>query len=294
MDSQSKAKTAPVSKRPAVVVPGRRPDPLGSVRRHWLFASLIVLAVLAIGIPTAFRFGRREFWAEATLEISPTFLRSSYACSSSFSSDEQYRGYVQQQVAEISSYATTSAALDKLGNERWYWQRGGESDRMAAERLARAIDVNPVNGTYLISISLASGQPEGPAQIVNAVVKAYLERQRRQEIDESNQRVQLLTTHREDLQKETDSLRAQESELAQELGVSTFGANIASPYDKMLDNTNVALDSARRATIKAQAHLAALNADEQRRKALEVDSTAEQLVASDPEVTAAEGQLTKQ
>jgi len=293
MDSQSKAKTAPVSKRPAVVVPGRRPDPLGSVRRHWLFASLIVLAVLAIGIPTAFRFGRREFWAEATLEISPTFLRSSYAGSSSFSSDEQYRGYVQQQVAEISSYATTSAALDKLGNGRWYWQRGGESDRMAAERLAKAIDVSPVTNTYLISISLASDQAEGPAQIVNAVVKAYLERQRRQEIDESNQRVQLLTTHREDLRKEADSLRAQESELAQELGVSTFGAT-TSPYDKMLDNANVALDSARRATIKAQAHLDALNADEQRRKALEVDSTAEQMVASDPEVTAAEGQLTKQ
>jgi len=293
MDSQSKAKTAPVSKRPAVVVPGRRPDPLGSVRRHWLFASLIVLAVLAIGIPTAFRFGRREFWAEATLEISPTFLRSSYAGSSSFSSDEQYRGYVQQQVAEISSYATTSAALDKLGNGRWYWQRGGESDRMAAERLAKAIDVSPVTNTYLISISLASDQAEGPAQIVNAVVKAYLERQRRQEIDESNQRVQLLTTHREDLRKEADSLRAQESELAQELGVSNFETT-TSPYDKMLDNANVALDGARRATIKAQAHLDALNADQQRRKALEVDSTAEEMVASDPEVTAAEGQLTKQ
>ena len=216
MDSQSKAKTAPVSK-PSVVVPGRKPDPLGSVRRHLWFASLIVGTVLATGIVAALRFGQREFLAEATLEISPTFLRSSYGGSSAFGSDDQYRGYIQQQVAEISSYATARAALDKLGNERWYWQRGGESDRMAAERLAKTIDVNPVNGTYLISISLASGQPEGPAQIVNAVVKAYLERQRRQEIDESNQRVQLLTTHREDLRKETDSLRAQESELAQEL-----------------------------------------------------------------------------
>ena len=294
MDSQLKAKTASVSKHPAIVVPGRKPDPVGSVRQHRWFASLIVLAVLAIGIPTALLKGRREFRAEANLEISPTFLRSSYGGSSAFGSDEQYRGFVQQQVAEISSYATTSAALDKLGNDRWYWQRRNESDRMAAERLAKSIDVSPVTNTYLISISLASDQPEGPAQIVNAVVKAYLERQRRQEIDESNQRVQLLTTHREDLQKETDSLRAQESELAQELGVSTFGANIVSPYDKMLDNTNVALDTARRATIKAQAHLDALNADEQRRKALEVDSTAEQMVATDPEVIAAEGQLTKQ
>jgi capsular polysaccharide biosynthesis protein len=239
-------------------------------------------------------FGRHEFLAEATLEISPTFLRSAYGGSSAFNSDEQYRGFVQQQVAEIGSYATTSAALDRLGNDRWYWQHRNEGDRMAAERLAKALDVNPVNNTYLISISLTGDQAEGPAQIVNAVVKAYLERQHRQEIAESNQRVQLLTTHREDLQKETDSLRAQESELAQELGVSTFGPTIASPYDKMLDNANVALDTARRATIKAQAHLDALNADEQRRKALEVDSTAEQMVASDPEVIAGEGQLTKQ
>src|SRR5262245_35585104 len=173
MDSQSKAKTS-LSKHPAVVVPGRKLDPLGSVRRHRWFASLIVLAVLAVGIPTALLFGRREFWAEATLVISPTFLRSSYGGSAAFGSDEQYRGFVQQQVAEISSYATTSAALDKLGNERWYWQRQGESDRLAAERLAAAIDVNPVTNTYLISISLAGDQAEGPAQIVNAVVKAYL------------------------------------------------------------------------------------------------------------------------
>jgi capsular polysaccharide biosynthesis protein len=294
MDTQSKAKTAPVSKHPAWVVPGRRPNPLDSVRRHRWFVLLIVLAILAIGIPTALIFGRHEYWAEATLEISPTFLRSAYGGSSAFSSDDQYRGFVQQQVAEIGSYATSSAALDQLGKDRRLWQRRGESDRMAAERLAKAIDVNPVTNTYLISVSLTGDKPEGPAQIVNAVVKAYLQRQRRQEIDESNQRVQLLTMHRDDLQKEADSLRAQESAMAQELGISSFGANFVSPFDKLVDNANTAVDIARRATIKAQAHLDALNADEQRRKALEVDSTAEQMVAADPEVTAAEGQLTKQ
>src|SRR5262249_30646720 len=211
---------------PAWAVPGRKPKPLESVRRHRWFASLVVLAVLAIGVPTALIYGRHEFWAEATLEISPTFLRSSYGGSSAFSSDEQYRGFVRQQVAEIGSYATSVAALDQLGKDRWLWQRRGESDRMAAERLASAIDVNPVNNTYLISVALTGDKPEGPAPIINAVVKAYLERERRQEIDESNQRVQLLTMHREDLQKEADSLRAQESAIAQELGISSFGANL--------------------------------------------------------------------
>jgi uncharacterized protein involved in exopolysaccharide biosynthesis/Mrp family chromosome partitioning ATPase len=292
MDTQSKAKTARVSKHPAWIVPGRRPNPLDSLRRHRWFVLLIVLAILAIGVPTALIYGRHEFWAEATLEISPTFQR--IGGSTAFGSEEQYRGFVQQQVAEIGSYATTRAALDRLGKDRWLWQEPRENDRMAAERLAKAIDVNPVTNTYLISVSLAGDKAEGPAQIVNAVVKAYLERQRRQDLDESNQRVQLLTMHREDLQKDADSLRAQESQMAQELGVSTFGTSLSSPYDKLVDNANTAVDAARRATIKAQAQLDALNADQQRRKALEVDSTAEQMVANDPEVMAAEAQLTKQ
>jgi capsular polysaccharide biosynthesis protein len=275
-------------------MPGRKPNPFASLRSHRFFALLIGSVILMAGIPLALIFGRHEYSAEAMIEISPTFPSAVLAHSPAFSSDQQYREFVQQQVAEIGSYETATMALEELGNDRWLWQRSGESERMAAERLMKAIDVNPIADTYLISVSFAGDRPDGPAQIVNGVVNAFLRRQRRQELEQSDQRVQLLARHRAELEKESDSLRAHENQLAQVLGVSTFGAGFVSPYDKMLDNANSALDTARRASIEARAHLDALNADQERTKSLEVDSTAEQIVAADPQANDARTQLTKQ
>jgi uncharacterized protein involved in exopolysaccharide biosynthesis len=250
--------------------------------------------VSLLGLAAALIFGRHEYGAEAQVEVSPTFPGVLQGGSPPFNSDEEYRGFVQQQVAEIDSYATASAALELLGNDRRLWQESDESDRLAAERLVEQLDVSPILNTYLISVSLTGKHARGLAPIVNAVVTAYLQRQQRRELEGSDQRVQLLVRQRTALEKESETLRARESQLAGALGVSTFGPGFTSPYDKMLGNANAALDSAHRATIEARAQLDAITANEQRVKSLEVDSAAEQMVASDPEVSDARGQLTKQ
>ena len=68
-----------------------------------------------------------------------------------------------------------------LGKHRWLWQRPNESNRLAAERLMHNLVINPIANTYLISVSLTGGQPQGLAEIVNAVVNAYLQRQQRRD-----------------------------------------------------------------------------------------------------------------
>jgi len=284
----------PSSPSSSWTVPGRMPNPLASLRLHRKFALLVMAVVLTIGLPLAFYFGRHQYVAEAKLEISPTFPSAVLEHSSTFNSDEEYRGFVQQQVAEIGSYETALAALRKLGNQRDLWQRSDETERIAAERLVKFVDVSPVANTYLISVSLAGDRPDGLAQIVNAVVSAYLSRQHEWELDQSRERVQLLALHKAELEKESDSLRLQESQLAQELGVSTFGQDFVNPYEKMLEDATAALDTARRGSIEARAHLAALNQDELRVKSLEVDSTAEQMMATNPQSNEARAQLTKQ
>jgi uncharacterized protein involved in exopolysaccharide biosynthesis len=295
MNVSSEAQATRVPSRATLfTVPGRRARPLASLRRHRWFAFLIGSVVLIVGLAAALIFGQHEYEAEAEVEISPSFPSAVQSGSQPFSSDEQYRGFVQQQVAEIGSYATADAALKLLGKERRLWQIPTENDRVAAERLMHRIEVNPIVGTYLISVSLTGGQPQGLAKIVNAVVSAYLQRRQRRDLEESDQRVQLLVQQRAALEKESERLRKHEGELAQELGVSTFGSNFVSPYDKMLGDANAALDSARRAAIEAQAHLDALETNEQRLKGFEVDSAAEQMVANDPEVNDARAQLTKQ
>jgi polysaccharide biosynthesis transport protein len=275
-------------------VPGRRPEPLASVRGHYWLALLTGSLLLIAGLAAALIYGQHQYEAEAQVEVSPTFPAAVQTGALPFNSDVEYHEFVQQQVAEIASYATTSAALNLLGGDRRLWQAPDESNRKAAERLASELEVNPILGTYLVSVSLTGREPEGLARIVNAVVSAYLQREQHRELEESDQRTQLLVQHRAALDKEIEKLRAQEAQLAQELGVSGFSASFVSPYDKILSDANAALDSAHQATIKAQAHLDALNAEEQRLDSLEVDSTAEQMVSSDAEVNEARAELAKE
>ena len=98
-----------------------------------------------------------------------------------FNSNSDYHDYVQQQVVEIESPQTTADALKLLGAKRSLWQRPGETDYRAAERLMWALKVQAVAGTYLITVGLEGKRAKGLAEIVNAVVASYLARQQGQE-----------------------------------------------------------------------------------------------------------------
>jgi uncharacterized protein involved in exopolysaccharide biosynthesis len=295
MSSSSDAQGAsPASRALHWTVPGRRLNPLASVRLHRWFSLLLAVIVLGLGVSAALIFGRHEYLAEAELEVAPNFPNSNQTNAAPFSSDEQYRGFVDQQVAEIDSYATTSVALKLLGKNRWFWQQPSETERFAAERLVHALTVTPITNTYLISVSLTGSEPQGLARIVNAVVNAYLQRRQRRDQQESDQRAQFLVQQRASLERESEALRVRESQLAQELGVSTFGPTFVSPYDRILSEGHASLDGARRTTIQAQARLQALQADQQRLAGLEVKSEALQKVANDPDINSARAELTKQ
>ena len=79
-------------------------------------------------------------------------------------------------------------------------------------------------------------------------------------------RANLLGERRANLQHEADAERAQLSQLAQELGVSTFAAGDNDPYNHTLADANEALDRQRRQLIIEQAHLATLQAQQERRR----------------------------
>ena len=136
--------------------------------------------------------------------------------------------------------------------------------------------------------------PNGLAAIVNAVVAAYLARQQGEELNGSDQRVQLLIDRRAQLELQIEARRKQESQLAGELGVSTFAPGFASPYDKMVGDASAALFAASRNLIEVQARLTALLDHQQRMNRLEVDSDAQQMLAGDHDLTGANAALMAQ
>jgi len=275
------------------VVNGRSATPLASVLAHkrWAFA---IVAILSLAGLVAALLVSREYLAEATIRVSPVLPTSLDAGPSPFASNLEYRDFVQEQVFEIDNYANVSEALDSLGPKRSLWQQPGETDRHATERLMWMLKVEPVADSYLVKIGLTGGQPQGLADVVNAVVKSYLSRTAKREMDGVDVGFQLLTSRETEIAQSIANDQEQLAGLTQELGVSSVAGGPVNPYDKMLADSNNALARARRNVLLAQAHLDAVRSHRQRIKDADVEAKAEQVAATGSESTTARQQLIQQ
>ena len=279
--------------RPAThswIVPNRPPTPLASVLAHRRLAILVVVLVTLVGLATALSFGR-EFVAEATIRVSPVLPASVDIGESRFSSSIDYRNFVQQQVFEIDNYATAIAALDLLGPRRSLWQLPTENNRLAAERLMARLKVSTVPDSYLITIGLSGGKPDGLADIVNAVAKAYLSMTAKRELDGADIGFQLLTSREAEIEQNIANDQQQLAQLTKELGMASVEGALVNPYDKMLADTNFALAQASRNVVRARAHLDAVKSNRERVKDAEVEAKAQQLAATGSDSTTARQQL---
>ena len=275
------------------VVANRTPTPLASVLVHKRLTLAIVAVGLLLGLAAAIYYGR-DYVAEATIRVSPVATASLAGEQSQFSSNADYRDFVQEQVFEIDNYATASTALDLLGPKRFLWQLPGESDRHAAERLVKMLKVEPVADSYLVRISLAGSDPEGLDEIVNAVAKAYLSRAAKRELDGTDIGLQLLTSRQSELQQNIANGQQQLADLTQELGVSSVSGTLINPYDKMVSDTNAALAHARRNVLLAQARLDAVKLHRERIQDANVEAKAEQMAASGTDTNTARQSLIAQ
>lgn len=292
LSDNSGAATAPQTVAIPLAVPGRKPTPRASLRAHRLIAAIIFVTLTALGLYLANLYGRAGYRTEAAIRVSPTVpVSMPEDFDQRFTSSADYQTFVQQQVVEIDGPDTAGAALDLLGPRRSLWQRPGETNRHAAERLAWDLDVRWVPGTYLITVGLEGQKPAALAQIVNAVVQAYLTRQQAEAMSGNDASSHLLLDHKADLQRQVDSKRAQLSGFAQTLSVSDLDKGAGTPYDRMLDDSNVALDRARRDLVKAKAHLDAMVADQQRMKSVDLDPAAEQMLANNSTINSAKSEL---
>jgi succinoglycan biosynthesis transport protein ExoP len=270
------------------LVPGRSPDPITSLRAHWGLAVCVASLVLTLGLVVALTLGRSKYYTEAVIRVSPRSPSSQQGVAwSTYAYVPDYRNFLQQQVFEISNYAITSEALKRLGRKRSLWQKAGESDRHAAERLLWSLKVQTVPDTYLISVGLEDTRPDGLADITNAVVASYLSHEQDQELSGTGQGLQLLNKQKTEIQEQIDVERVQQSKLARELGVSGFETGLTDPFTKSLVDANEALERSRRDLISAKAHLASVQEQQNRVRNFDIESATDQMVLMNPDANAA-------
>ncbi len=226
--------------------------PIVSLRQHYKIGAAVMLAILCIGLPIAWKKGGKLSYAvTASVYVSPRFVNILQD-----SKDEELSSYfmfVQQQARTIGRYDIVRDALKSLGERRSVWQAPGETDRQAIERLQASLVIKPLRDTYLITVDLEGGSADGLHEVLNAVIVTYLERAHRDEVFFAReQRLGILQKRSEELKKDIKESLAQQMELTKELGITAFADNGGGTYDQMLTEIRTTLASAQRRRVNAE------------------------------------------
>ena len=229
--------------------------PIASLVKHYKIGLSVFLVIAFVGLPLAWKKGKPIYSATAMVYVSDK-VASILSENREQDMTMKYKLFSNQQVGTIGRYDILLLALNKLGNKRYLWQDTKESDRSAAERLQSSLVIKQVSETYLISVSLDMDKAEGLDEIVNTVVKTYIENAHEEQLlYASKERVKILYNQRDNLQGIINNKKKQVAALSQQLSVTVFVDNSANPYDLLLANSQSAYAQAQRDLMKAEAEL---------------------------------------
>jgi len=270
----------PALTSPAPPAKGRGIQPLASLLRHKFLALGIVTIMTVLAVPGAMVLGKHRFYTEAAFMVSPRFVKNLTADQElELQSNTQYREFVQQQVKTVNRFDIVYTALQKMGERRTVWQLNGETDRGAAERLAGNIQIKPVPDTYLVTVGLEADKKDGLADVVNSVLQSFMEQAKADEFYDSDDRITMLKAERAKVLESIKDRTAKRTEIAGELGTTTFNESLSNPFDQLLIKAKDALDAAKRNRIDIEAGLASL--EQKSGGLMAVDSFAQEFVDKD-------------
>lgn len=239
-------------------LPGRGIKPLVSLKAHPKWVLGVFFAVFLAGLPIVFLKGKPNFMATALIQVSPTYMKNLRDDGElSFPSNTQYRQFVENQAKSVLRYDIVQDGLRSLKEKGDIWRKPGKTERDAITLLQNIITVYAIPDTYLMEVTISNTEGSGIADIVNAIVKTYVERMKYERVYGSDIRQQNLEKRAETFLQTISENTEKRTALALKLGISTFGQQVDNPYDKVLSEQRSALTDARNKRIEAEAQLQA-------------------------------------
>jgi uncharacterized protein involved in exopolysaccharide biosynthesis len=190
-----------------------------------------------------------------------------------------YDSFIGQQVQNASHPEVLAGVLHKL--EPGSWQKKGESEQTAVERLGKSIQVARVGTSYQVAITAKAADPVLSAKIANAMAAGIVERSSSEDKAGDAERLAILRDEQDRIQKELSADRAEQESLNTKLGVAAIGTTTPDHYDDDISKTHEELVKARTAHDEATARLISLGGDHGL-SSKSLDAEADEIVTSDP------------
>ena len=168
--------------------------------RHRAAIILVLGAALAVCIaPLAALKGQSYYETEGKILLAREMPQIT-GRGDEFNIANYFHDYARTQVERIRSLQTIEAALERLPEpvRKFYVTKPG-SEKSAAVALEKTVVVSQIPNTHVIQVKLTAKKAAGMADVVNAIMEAYLERLHGEEENKEKRRIEYLTQERDAL-----------------------------------------------------------------------------------------------
>ena len=194
-------------------VPAKPFDVVEFVLRRTLTILLLGgLFLVPLGI-LAWRLSSTYYEANGVIQLSRV-IAPILGTTGDYSIHQYYQSYVNTQVYYLQKDDVLSAAIEQLPE--------AQQDAFVLNHVKRALTVEPVYGTHLIKVTLKARQPEGVAELVDNIMRVYLENLRTEEEENNERRLEFLHTERDKIETGDLSAQAQLDAITQQLQTADF------------------------------------------------------------------------
>ena len=241
-------------------LPGRGIKLFDSIQRHPRALILVFMIIVLAGIPFAFMKGVPIYSADATIQVSPRFMKTLRDdIELEFQSNTQYLQFIQQQIRTLTRYDVLESALHRLdaqyAGQAHPWRIEGESERRSIYRLQRSVRAFHIRDSYLIRVVVDTTRETGVEDVVNAVVEAYLAVARNEHVFGADLRVSQLEQRQSELLEQIEELTTERTTIAQSLGVTAFNPADVNTFDRQMQRLLEEHTDARTRRIEAETRL---------------------------------------
>ncbi len=256
-----------------------------SLELHWRLARAVAMggAVLAILYVLAQVFVFKSwpvYQANSIVYVNPTpvkVLEPEQGGQPRWPFDSNtYETYIQQQMMNVSREDVLVDAVHRIHG----FEKPGESDQAAAQRLVRRLVVSREGAAYQFSIGARAGDANAAAEEANAITASYIESASRDARTGDAQRLSMLREERDRIQNALNADHAEQDELGKQLGVAAVGGATPDHFDQDITEVHGELVKARTDHDQAESKFASMEAGRGPTSAA-IDAAADGMIASD-------------
>lgn len=254
-------------------------EPLGSLIRHWKKIAVIgVLTFIAL-LPLVKLKSKVHFEAEGKIRVEPVITSALIGAKNSIT--DRYGSFVGTEIFKIHSAEIVRQALAELpANLQKKLALPDPANERALAVLMRNMKVERIHDTHLIRILILGSKPDGLAELVNAIIAAYLRTIQSEAESKGNSQLAYLEGEKTRLDEEIAVQTHKLHEIANKAGMSTFSEQF-NPLNRQLGDLQEAFTRAYGARVEKENVLGSVQKEIVHLKKISLDALVEEMVEKD-------------